>query len=351
MDELIGHHAIRRELWSLAARSDPPHALLLAGPTGLGRTRLAREFAAALNCESRAHALFGPSEPAPPCGTCRSCRLIASGNHPDVLLLEPGDALCKPRSGESSHESHPNSRDIRICQIRGVIELVARYPLEAPYRVIVVEPAERLGRDAQPALLKTLEEPPSHTVFVLVTAAPEATSETIRSRCRRIDVRPVPTVELQAALEARGLPPARAAVVAEASRGRPAVALAYVERPDLLDDRDRLLERCRALADANDVAKLAYAGELAERYRRDRRLLDAELDAWETYWETELRAAALARQQGRARRALTALRAVNAARADLLANVQPRLAFDLMLLRFGDRTLGANDAEGAEIER
>jgi DNA polymerase-3 subunit delta' len=344
VSDLIGHGAIRRELWTLAARPEPPHALLFAGPEGLGRTRLAQEFAAALNCEARTPSLFGPSEPSPPCGSCRPCRLIAAGAHPDVLVLEPGDALCRPRSGESGHERHPTSRDIRICQVRGVIDLVSRYPLEARYRVIIVEPAERLGREAQPALLKTLEEPPAHTCFVLVTAAPEAVSETIRSRCRRIDVRPVPAAELQAALEARGLAPEQAAAIAEAARGRPAVALAYAERPDLLEDRARLAERCRSLAEAPDGARLAYAAELAERYRRDRQLVEAELDAWEAYWEGALRTAAQAGDRSAARRAIDALRAVARARADLLANVQPRLAFDLMLLRCGRRTLASNDA-------
>lgn len=341
---IIGHEPIRRELWGLAARPDPPHALLLAGPEGLGRTRLALEYAAALNCEGGTGGPFAGSEPAPPCGECRPCRLIAAGGHPDVVHLTPGEALCRPRPGEGGHERHPQSRDIRICQVRGAIDLVARYPVEARYRVIVVEPAERLGREAQPALLKTLEEPPGHTVFVLVTAAPEAVSETIRSRCRRIDVRPVPTAQLRAGLEARGLPPETAEAIAEAARGRPALALAYAERPELMEDRRRLLERCRTLVHADASTRLAYAGELAERYRRDRQLVTAELDAWETFWEEALRSAAEARDEAAARAAVEALRALAQARTDLLANVQPRLALDLMLLRFGSRTLAAKDA-------
>ncbi len=331
---VIGHGAIVRELRALAALPEPPHALLLAGPEGLGRTRLAIEYALALNCEA---ATTGEK----PCLACRPCRLITQQAHPDLALVAPGDSFCKPRAGESAHERHPNSRDIRICQIRGIADLVARYPVEARFRVVLIEPAERLNREAQAALLKTLEEPPPHTAFVLVSAAPESITETIRSRCRRIDVRPVPTAELIAGLLERGADEETARAVARAARGRPAHALRVLEQPDLLGDADRLLERCRAVAQALPSERLAYAGELAERYRRDRSLVAGELDAWEAFWEARLREGAEGDLEA-ARGALRALRAVEQARRDLLTNVQPRLAFDLMLLRFPRVTLGSS---------
>jgi len=326
----------------LATLPEPPHALLLAGPEGLGRTRLATEYALALNCEA--------DEPgARPCLVCRSCRLISQHAHPDLALVAPGDSFCKPRAGESAHERHPNSRDIRVCQIRGVAELIARYPVEARFRVVLIEPAERLNRESQAALLKTLEEPPPHTAFVLVSAAPEAIAETIRSRCRRIDVRPVPTAELVAGLLERGADEATARAIARAARGRPARALRILEQPDLLGDADRLLERCRAVAAAAASERLAYAGELAERYRRDRTLVAGELDAWEAFWETRLREAA-GREREAARAAVTALRAIAQTRRDLLTNVQPRLAFDLMLLRFPRVTLGSSQEVSTRID-
>lgn len=328
---VIGHGAIRRELRTLAESGDPPHALMFCGQEGSGRRLLALEFAALLNCEAVAAER--------PCGICRACRLIESGSHPDVVQMGPGDTLCKPRPGESGHEPHPESRDIRICQVRGLIETVARYPFEGPDRVVVVEPAERLAHAAAHTILKTLEEPPPHTVFILITAAPEAILETIRSRCRRIDVGLVARAEVEEGLLARGIDGAIASRAAAESRGRPGRALSFAERPALMDDRGRLLARCAELAAARASDRLAYAGDLAERWRRDRQLVHAELDTWEDFWEGRLRSCA--EDAGAAAEAVSGLRAVAAARSDLEAQVQARLALELMLLRFPVVTLEA----------
>ena len=214
MPELIGHAGIVRELGALAASEEPPHALLFAGPDGTGRTALAIEYALLLNCEllhppaTAGASLFGEdvvsglgpraSELGNACGECRPCRLILEGAHPDIIVLGPGDTLCRPRDGES-HPKHPDSRDIRICQVRGLIDLASRYPFEARYRMVIIDPADRLYYDGAAAhtILKTLEEPPGHTVFCLISAAPEQLLETIRSRCRRIEVRPVPRAEVE----------------------------------------------------------------------------------------------------------------------------------------------------------
>ncbi|MCC6383121.1 MAG: hypothetical protein IT304_11500 [Dehalococcoidia bacterium] len=336
MSALIGHAGIRRELAALAASAEPPHALLFAGAEGTGRRLLALEYARLLNCEQ------GPTSPA--ACDCRSCRRIRGGSHPDVVVLEPGDMLCKPRANESGHEKHPASRDIRICQVRGVIELVARYPFEARYRLIVVDPAERLAREASHTLLKTLEEPPGHTVLALVSATPETLLDTIRSRCRRIEVGPVARRETEEGLRARGVAPETAAAAAAAAHGRPGRAIAFAAQPDLMGDRARLLARCAEVAAARMRARFDYAEALADRVRRDRVAAGGEIDAWEAYWEEALRTAAPADGEAAAG-ALTALRAVARLRADLLANVQVRPALDLMLLSFPRRTLGSPPQE------
>jgi DNA polymerase-3 subunit delta' len=356
-DRVIGHQDIIRELKALAASDEPPHALLFAGPEGTGRTPLAIEYALLLNCE-RLHppttagaSLFGddsllapPSSPEP-CGECRPCRLILEGAHPDIIALGPGDALCKPRDGES-HPQHPDSRDIRICQVRGLIELAARFPFEARHRVIIIDPADRFGRDAAHTVLKTLEEPPGHTVFCLVSAAPEAILETILSRCRRIEVRPVPRATIEHGLVARGIDPRIAAEAAEACRGRPGRAIEFAAHPDLMGDRGRLLERCARLAAAPLRERFAYARDLAERWRKDRYAILAEIDAWESFWEERLREGAASGGSKPAMAGyLEALRAIVTARADLQANVMARPAFELMLLAFPRVTLATSPEE------
>jgi DNA polymerase-3 subunit delta' len=354
MTGLIGHSDIVRELESLAASENPPHALLFAGTEGSGRMSLALHYAMLLNCERAAPppagaSLFGdtlpPASSSIPCRECRPCRLIADGAHPDVIVLGPGDTLCKPRDGES-HAKHPDSRDIRICQVRGVIDLVARFPFEARYRAIIIDPAERFGETSAHALLKTLEEPPGHTVFCLLSAAPEAIIETILSRCRRIDVRLVAKDEIRAGLIANGIEPALASRAAEASGGRPGRAIVLANQPDLMGDRTRFLERCARVASEGWVERFAYASEVTDRFRRDRASVVPELEAWEAFWERRLREGG---DHGEPKDALAgaldALRAITQLRADLLANVNTRAAFELMLLSFPRVTLAVTPEE------
>ncbi len=332
MAGIIGHKALRRALRNIAAMAEPPHALLFNGPARTGRTLLALELGALLNCEA-------PELDGRPCDDCRACRLIAERNHPDVLHLEPGDSFCR---GGGGHQPHPNSRDIRICQVRGLIESVSRYPFEGRFRVIIIEPADRMGLEAANTLLKTLEEPPPATVLILITAAPEALLDTIRSRCRTLAVSLVPDDAIADGLRSRGFPPEVAERAAAEARRRPADALAFAEQPDLMDDRGRLLDRCAELAGARAAERMTYAGDLAERWRRDRELVLTELDVWETYWESRLRDQVAA--ENGAREALEALQAVAEARRDLEAQVVARMALELMLLRFPAVTLAAEGA-------
>ena len=226
--------------------------------------------------------------------------------------------------------------------MRGLIESVSRYPFEGRFRVLIIEPAERMGLEAANTLLKTLEEPPPATILVLVTAAPESLLDTIRSRCRTLAVSLVPDQTIAEGLRARGFPPELAERAAAESRRRPADALAFAEQPDLMDDRGRLLDRCAELAASRTAERMTYAGDLAERWRRDRDLVLTELDVWETFWEARLREQASAEDE--ARDALDALQAVAEARRDLEAQVVARMALELMLLRFPAVTLAGEGA-------
>ncbi|MFN0148615.1 MAG: ATP-binding protein [Dehalococcoidia bacterium] len=355
MSSIIGHEAVLRELRALASSPEPPHALLFAGPQHTGRHVLAREYARLLNCERRPgnenRGGFGfgevPGEdPADlPCGACRACRHIAEGTHPDVVVVSPGDTLCRPRGGDSSHPSHAESRDIRICQVRGIIDAVARFPFEAQYRVVIIDPAERMTEDAANTLLKTLEEPPGHTAFVLITSAPESIIETVLSRCRRVDLRTVPRPVIEAGLLARGASATLAAASAAAARGKPGLAVGYAAEPDLIASRERVLQRCGRLSAAGTGERFRYSQDLTERWRRDRAQIHSELALWEDFWEAQLKEAAAGGEQSAALAPLGALQAIAAAREQLLAQVLPHLVFDLMLLSFPRTTLSAEPEE------
>ena len=174
-------------------------AYLFTGPPGVGKATTALALAAALNCE-RAD---GDA-----CGTCSACTRIASGNHPDVLRLAPEGA----------------ARMIAIDPIRELAARMGYPPHEGRARVVVLDDAERLGIAAANAFLKTLEEPPARTFFVLVSAAPDALLVTIRSRCQRIRFAPLPRDEVAAIVEAGGASPANARLAAALAGGSAARA-------------------------------------------------------------------------------------------------------------------------------
>ena len=150
-----------------AARDTLPPALLLAGPAGIGKRRMAVALAQTLNClePRRGDAALELDA----CGECASCRRIQRGVHPDVIVVEPGD-----------------TGTIKIEQVRDVIDRAGYRPFEARRRVAIVDEADAMMPAAQSALLKTLEEPPSASVFILVSSMPDALLATVRSRCPRL---------------------------------------------------------------------------------------------------------------------------------------------------------------------
>jgi DNA polymerase-3 subunit delta' len=162
--DLAGHRRQLELTARAAVRGSLPPSLIFAGPDGTGKRRAAIALAQLFNCASPA------AEPSPDaCGHCTPCRRILRGVHADVLLIEPGD-----------------SGSIKVDQARQAIERSAYRPFEGRRRVVVVDDAEAMEASAQNALLKTLEEPPAASTFVLVTSRPDMLLPTVLSRCQRI---------------------------------------------------------------------------------------------------------------------------------------------------------------------
>jgi DNA polymerase-3 subunit delta' len=175
-------HPWNLQLWQqleLARRAAPP-SLLLAGPRGVGKAAFALHLAQASLCQR-------PAEDGQPCGSCQSCRLFLGDNHPDFRLVQ--DAGPKEDSTEEEGarpRTGAPARWIRVDQIRELGDLLALRPHLSRRRVVLVEPADRLHPSASNALLKTLEEPPADTHFILVTAFAARLPATVVSRCVRM---------------------------------------------------------------------------------------------------------------------------------------------------------------------
>jgi len=179
----LGHAEARRALLAALRRGALPHALLLSGDAGLGKRRLAEWLAAARWC---------PSE-APPCGGCRACRLVASGNHPDLHLLVRNP----PR--EQDPDELGSRHEITVDQVRrGLLPALALRAVEGRGRTVIIDGADELNEAAQNALLKTLEEPPSGTLLVLVAAHADALLDTVRSRCQELRLFPLDEAAMRA---------------------------------------------------------------------------------------------------------------------------------------------------------
>lgn len=222
-------------------RGQPPHAILLVGPDGVGKTTLALDLAAGLLCEAEPEAR--------PCRACRACRMVDHDGHPDVHRLAPAGP------GRQVVIGGPEAR------YRGVRDLIAELalmPVEGRARVAVVEGADRMNEDAQAALLKTLEEPPAGVVIVLCADQESRLLPTVRSRCARIRLGLVGSRDIEGILADHEVAdPPLAARLGRLASGRPGLALAYARAPEAILIRAELSRVLLDLTGSGAAARLA----------------------------------------------------------------------------------------------
>ena len=248
-DTVPGHAGAVAQLQ--AASRQPVHAYLLVGPPGGGARAAATAFAASLICVDGG------------CGACRDCTLVLAGEHPDVLGWEPEGA------------------SLSAEDVRAIVSMAVGSPLEGPRRVLVLSDLHRALVTA-PMLLKTIEEPPESTVFIVLADSVTPELVTIASRCVRIDVPPLPVDTVAELLTAEGADVERARAAAVASLGdldRARVLLAdpalgqrreaWWRTPERLDGTGAavaaIVDELRSrIEDAADPLKAVQATELTE---------------------------------------------------------------------------------------
>ena len=243
--DVIGQDGPKRKIRTALAQETIGHAYLFSGDDGIGKRLMALRFAQALSCE------IPPSSPQPDsCGQCRACRQIDSGAYPDLLIIEPEQDKANPQ--------------IKIDQVREIERHVIYRPLLSARKICLIDDADRLTANAANAFLKTLEDPPDHSLFILVTSQPLRLLATVRSRCLTLRFSAATPEQFQGALalkQAMALEDAQ--FLSQVCRNRIGVAL-RTDLSELRSRHDRFFELCREETLAHPTAVLQQAEELSK---------------------------------------------------------------------------------------
>ncbi len=280
LKSFLGNPQVVDVLWRALEQNRLPHALIFAGPAGVGKCTLAILLAQHLNClnvsaegacghcsmcrkilavlKSRYLECLSPKGEEL-CGGCKNCRIF-SDQHPDIRLVEPAKTT------------------IGIDQVRELITEISYQPFEARFRVVVLDPADQMRVEAHNSLLKTLEEPPSRTVIVLVTTNPYFLLQTIRSRSRMLQFGEIPPSLIEEYLvRERRLPSEEARLAAIFSHGSLAAALAF----DSGQHRDARALALRFVDLLMTRGRFSEASALVAGLAKDRVVFDIWLDSIE----------------------------------------------------------------------
>jgi DNA polymerase III subunit delta' len=321
---IYGHDWAVDHLRKALANRRVRHAYLIVGAESVGKETLARAFAQALNCT---HA----DDDVRPCGECRSCKLIASGNHPDMLFSEL-DA---------------NTGALKIEEVRGVTQRLALKPYEARYRIAIFRDFDHARGPAQDALLKTLEEPSPNALLFLLAPSAESLLPTIASRSQVINLRPVAADDVRDILIGhRGTVPEQADLLARLCGGRIGWAMRALDDPTMLEQRDGAISVLENILDLSRGKRF----EVAEDLSKDKLALFPLLELWQSYWRDVMLMCegaplpianndhheAIERLSARitSEEALTALEATRTMMHNLRYNLNLRLALEVMFLDY-----------------
>ena len=317
-EEIRGNTPLVEQLRRSAASGRSSHAYLFLGGAGAGKRLIANTFAKALQCEGEKR----------PCDSCKSCHAFNHGNHPDVIYFQP----------------LKNGKTYTIEDVREqLLETVDLKPFQYEKKIYIIEKADTLNIQSQNALLKTLEEPPAHAVFLLLAERAEAFLPTILSRVVVMKIRPLSAETIADYLMQAGHSAEESHILSAYAQGRIGQALELVEDEGFREMRQDILGKLEALPSMSEGDAYLLAKDL-EGYKNDLRFLDImEL------WYRDLLTAKSLREEGyliqrdkkdaifRAAKEPAALlakkaAAVRTARMRLAQNANFRLTMEVMLM-------------------
>ena len=317
-EEIRGNTPLVEQLRRSAASGRSSHAYLFLGGAGAGKRLIANTFAKALQCEGEKR----------PCDSCKSCHAFNHGNHPDVIYFQP----------------LKNGKTYTIEDVREqLLETVDLKPFQYEKKIYIIEKADTLNIQSQNALLKTLEEPPAHAVFLLLAERAEAFLPTILSRGVVMKIRPLSAETIADYLMQAGHLAEESHILSAYAQGRIGQALELVEDEGFREMRQDILGKLEALPSMSEGDAYLLAKDL-EGYKNDLRFLDImEL------WYRDLLTAKSLREEGyliqrdkkdaifRAAKEPAALlakkaAAVRTARMRLAQNANFRLTMEVMLM-------------------
>jgi DNA polymerase-3 subunit delta' len=234
------------------------HAYLMVGPRHVGKGTLAFNLAQALNCDG----------PKPPCSQCHSCQRILERKHADVTPI-----------------GLDSKAEIGIDDIRVLQRLANLPPYEGKCKVFIINDAEYLSTEAANSLLKILEEPPQRVVWLLLAAEEEHLLPTIISRCQRLELKPVPSEQVQEILiNSYNVDANKAKLLTQLCHGRLGWALSVLANDAILEQRSQRIAKVVSLLTANLGQRFAYAQELASQFSQNRRAGAEIIEIWLDWW-------------------------------------------------------------------
>lgn len=207
---IIGNEQVKEYLMNALATGTVSHSYIFSGEDGVGKGMFAEEFAKILQCSSSG---------VKPCGRCHSCIQADSHSHPDIIYVQ-----------------HEKPGTIGVDDIRkGLVNDIQIRPYEGPYKIYIIDEAEKLSIQAQNAMLKTIEEPPAYGIVLLLTSNLSTFLPTIRSRCVELSIRPVTDVQEEAFLLSKGVSQEKIASIIRFTRGNLGKALKMADSENFME--------------------------------------------------------------------------------------------------------------------